>query len=171
MASIARLDDEPRMSIYKEVPSDAVVPKFQTRTPTVVERERLVGFPPGFVSEPGKNNMSAPSFSTVTDLTRRAVKQLFESIQTGLNTTIENKNWKEMLAEKYHDFAGDYHDFKGKHRPYRFYIHDDGVGSLTWHVKMAPPLPREGEEDDALVIVMIFPFPSKIVGVVIPIVM
>jgi hypothetical protein len=50
MANALRLDDHPRMSIYKEYGKRQL--KFYRRTPSVAERERLMGFPPNYVSEP-----------------------------------------------------------------------------------------------------------------------
>ncbi len=52
MASQTLLDDHPRMSIYKEHMTREL--KFFRRTPTVAERERLMGLPPNYVSRPRK---------------------------------------------------------------------------------------------------------------------
>lgn len=52
MANKLRLDDHPRMSIYKEYGTRYL--KFLRRSPTVEERERLMGFPPNYVSRPCK---------------------------------------------------------------------------------------------------------------------
>ena len=49
MAHKARLDDYPRMLIFKEVPDQRYL-NFHARTPSVSEREKLMGFPPGYVS-------------------------------------------------------------------------------------------------------------------------
>lgn len=56
MASKARLDDDPRMLIFKEDPdgSQQRYLYFLARTPNVAEREKLMGFPSGYVSEPCK---------------------------------------------------------------------------------------------------------------------
>lgn len=51
MASKNFLDDHPRMSIYKQHGSRQL--KLYRRTPTVKERERLMGLPPGYISQPG----------------------------------------------------------------------------------------------------------------------
>jgi hypothetical protein len=56
MASKGRLDDDPRMLIFKEDP-DASLQRylyFLARTPNVAEREKLMGFPSGYVSGPCK---------------------------------------------------------------------------------------------------------------------
>jgi hypothetical protein len=52
MAHKGRLDDIPRMLIFKEVPESANQRylNFHARTPNVSEREKLMGFPPGYVS-------------------------------------------------------------------------------------------------------------------------
>lgn len=51
MASIGRLDDE-RMRIYREVPNSRPL-EFEYRTPSVVERERLLGLPEKYILAPG----------------------------------------------------------------------------------------------------------------------
>jgi site-specific DNA-cytosine methylase len=51
MANKGRLDDYPRMLIFKEVPDQRYL-NFHARTPRVSEREKLMGFPPGYVSQP-----------------------------------------------------------------------------------------------------------------------
>ena len=54
------LDDHPRMSVYKQHGSRQL--KLYRRTPTVTERERLMGLPPGYVSQPGKSTVeTAPA--------------------------------------------------------------------------------------------------------------
>lgn len=59
MASKGRLDDRPRMSIYKEFGNKEFEErsrdsKFEVRTPNVLERERLMGLKEGYVSKPGE---------------------------------------------------------------------------------------------------------------------
>ena len=50
MAHKGRIDDSPRMLIFKEIPDQRYL-NFHARTPSVFEREKLMGFPPGYVSD------------------------------------------------------------------------------------------------------------------------
>jgi hypothetical protein len=53
MATKSRLDDTPRMTIYREYRDKLRDLVFEYRTPTVKERERLMGFKEGYVGEAG----------------------------------------------------------------------------------------------------------------------
>jgi len=63
MAHKGRLDDAPRMLIFKEMPdkSKGRYPEFLARTPNVAERERLMGFK---TSEPSRGDKSEQQEST-----------------------------------------------------------------------------------------------------------
>lgn len=79
MSSLARLDDHPRMSIYKEHGTSQL--KFLRRTPNVAERERLMGLPPGYVSRPRECASlfvfnSAPSFCSLIVLQSKTFLQI-----------------------------------------------------------------------------------------------
>lgn len=149
MANKLRLDDHPRMSIYKEYGKRHL--KFFRRTPTVTERERLMGLPPNYVSKPRECLVVCVVFSLSTSiihgLTNKciAVKRLFSSLvyRGFAPETVEfNQHWEDCLPQELHEFAGDHHNFKGRWSPFEFYSAPTSETDPTPAVKLklAPPL-------------------------------
>jgi hypothetical protein len=91
MASKGRLNDD-RMYVYK-LNKDGT---YQVRPMHLVERERLMGLPEGYVSTP--------------------VNVLFDELLTkGFMVENMNEKWQDHLDPKYHHFKGAYH--KGREDP------------------------------------------------------
>lgn len=151
MATKSRLDDHPRMSIYRELslPSSAKL-VFERRAPTVQEREHLMGFFPGYVSAPGMLNCSLLRLhgllrassthslllpSCIATTMHYEVDELFsELLHNGLERDQSSNNWKEHLPERFHEFAGDYHGLRGEDRPFKFDFNPLII------LELAPPL-------------------------------
>mmetsp|Transcript_10420 Transcript_10420/g.15921 ORF Transcript_10420/g.15921 Transcript_10420/m.15921 type:complete len:775 (-) Transcript_10420:120-2444(-) len=92
MSSKSKIDDNQtvRMYVFQKNPKDK---KFYGRPFTVLERERLMGYPEGYVEKP--------------------VRKLFDKLTEDalkLNSKNESK-WQSQLHSKYHCFAGNYHEF------------------------------------------------------------
>jgi hypothetical protein len=149
MAHKSRLDDDPRMLIFKEDSTGRYL-QFFARTPTVLEREKLLGFNPGYVSKPGTNDtenrhssltssfgltksaLTCLFFSLLLYYTHNSVKDLFENLKSGLVAGLyTEEHWNTTIPEQYHQFAGDYHQFKGHYRPFVFWIKKPDA-TLRW---------------------------------------
>jgi site-specific DNA-cytosine methylase len=81
MASLGRIDDD-RMTVVTTT-NQGVCTK---RTFSVVEREKLMGYPPGY--------------------TERSVKYLYDALKPACTSMDKKYKWKEELAAKYHIFSG-----------------------------------------------------------------
>ena len=125
MASKSRLDDHPRMSIYRELSTFGGGLLFERRTPSVTERERLMGFEEGYVSVP------------IDELFSNLVTNGYERDYKRIPGAKVSNHWKDHLHERFHEFAGDYHGFNGKYRPFRFEC-DPRI-----RLELAPPLATE----------------------------
>ena len=115
MASKSRIDERNSLRMYVFKDRNVTTGNYHGRPMTVSEREKLMGYPTGYVEEP--------------------VQSLFETLyKDGLahNWTIFSP-WKEALDPKYHHFAGNYHCLPAAHS-YGFKIRESEV-ELT----MAPP--------------------------------
>ncbi len=146
MASKTRLNDHPRMSIYKEYGTRYL--KFFRRTPTVTERERLMGFPPNYVSRPCK----CPSVRKLNQESHFLVSRVVYLVKTLFSALVShgfapealdvNKHWEYCLAKEFHEFAGDHHHFSGRWPPFKFFAAETSNSDPTpaVKVKLAPPL-------------------------------
>jgi len=91
MASMARIDEPTsfRMYVFEKKPKDK---KYFGRPLLVVERERLMGYPEGYIEKP--------------------VRMLFKKLLDDA-LVLNNKNdekWRQRLHEKYYHFSGNYHN-------------------------------------------------------------
>lgn len=115
-----------------------VTHKYHGRPMLIVEREKLMGYPVGYIEEPGTlwSSCRVSLFSVTHKLF--AVRRLFEALgQNALNITMQDDQpWKERLPEMYHNFAGNYHALRCKN-PYRFEVNKDDPPFI--YAKMAPP--------------------------------
>ena len=121
MASTSRIDERNTMRMYVFDKQGRVtkegkkkMKKYVGRPMTVMEREKLMGFPVGYVEKP--------------------VQALFQEL---LENGISNRDWRKNLDRKYHHFAGNYHKLTDA-EPFKFVFIPRGLtGELR--MKMAPP--------------------------------
>lgn len=118
MASKSRIDEFQTLRMFVFRKQNDVTHKYHGRPMLIVEREKLMGYPVGYIEEP--------------------VRRLFEALgQNALNITMQDDQpWKERLPEMYHNFAGNYHALRCKN-PYRFEVNKDDPPFI--YAKMAPP--------------------------------
>jgi hypothetical protein len=137
MASPGRIDDS-RMNIYKKREKKRGG-GYEERKINVVERERLMGYPEGYVAHPGTNKFYLVRFATIriSYIIYMLVNHLFTTILDDGHAKDRLEpdpcNWNRRPPQKFLPFAGDYHKFRGKHPSYRF------EASLPIKMKMAPP--------------------------------
>eukprot|EP00934_Nitzschia_sp_Nitz4_P000984 Nitzschia sp. Nitz4//scaffold236_size30323//9997//12576//NITZ4_007986-RA/size30323-snap-gene-0.34-mRNA-1//-1//CDS//3329543487//984//frame0 len=125
MAVLSRLDDTPRMEIFQKSTNEEGKTQFLCRTPTVLERERLMGFPEGYVSKPVKTLYNA--------LLNDGVAMCFERPDTSNGPSA---CWKDCLDPQYKSFAGDYHRMNGDWKYFEYEYTSDGIGlKLTPHLQ------------------------------------
>jgi hypothetical protein len=134
------------MTIFRESPKPGDL-QFERRTPTIQERERLMGFSEGYFSVPCKYvlvlvSVLVSTFAKLPSLSYHpTVDILYDNLLTnGLEMnkkpTLDqtSNHWKDNLANEYHEFAGDYSNWKGEIHPFQF----DST-SFPLKLKLTPP--------------------------------
>lgn len=121
MASPLRIDERQSLRMYvfdknavETEEGGRTVKKYLGRPMTVAEREKIMGFPEGYVE--------------------KAVHVLFAEL---LDNGINHKDWRKGLDPKYHHFAGNYHKLQDA-EPYKFVFIEEGLMGQV-RMKMAPP--------------------------------
>ncbi len=153
MASKGRLEDT-RMQIFKVHPNKKG--RYLMRCYNVAERERIMGYPEGYVSEPGKFATMARLFCMVSHCCSHIVSMLFhilycqgyalcnkyscEKEGQDAETWPLEKDWREMLPPELHCFAGNFlgRSFKNDAMPFSF---EKGCPPS---IKLAPPPSGKG---------------------------
>jgi len=119
MASTTRIDERTSLRMYvfdKKYANSAQ--SYHGRPMTVLERENLMGFPEGYVTEP--------------------MKDLFEKL-TDVNRPHKSASWRENLDKRYLTFGGNFHKFPN-HQPYIFSLIQIPKGEYQIKMRMAPPI-------------------------------
>lgn len=141
MASTSRIDEIQTLRMFVFQDRDEESNKYYGRPMLTVEREKLMGFPVGYVEIPGKAlsvTLAVRCVAVTHDLASLLqVNKLFTTlVEDALNRTMQSdQRWQDSLAQKYHHFAGNYHNLLCKNS-YRF-----GVTTEFPYVflRMAPP--------------------------------
>lgn len=146
MASSTRIDERNTLRMYVFQPTKKNG-KYYGRPMLTVERERMMGYPEGYVEKPGEcsgivvHALKVVYLNSFNVMFVFKVRELFqELLDDGLCLLdvkyVNELSWKKKLRSDLHTFAGNYHAFKDCEaykfvEPLRF---EDPVA-----VKMAPP--------------------------------
>ena len=106
-----------RMYVFKDAergPENNHPVRYHGRPMNVREREKLMGYPVGYVEKPGMNisvDLLAFHRSRLTSCCTAIVSDLFRALLSkGLQFQRRDQSrWQDVLPEKYHHFAGHYH--------------------------------------------------------------
>jgi site-specific DNA-cytosine methylase len=123
MASLSRIDDE-RMDIFKKQQQPDGKVRFVKRKINVSEREKMMGYPVGYVSDP--------------------INMLYKTCLGAMELDLRSKNtggraaWMDKVPPNLHPFAGNYH----AHQEGEFFEFEVDMQQNALILKMAPPVAR-----------------------------